>query len=146
MVFLSRVVDILFEQKQKSCTEKSGDTHASLSHQMMRALCLSTMQAKQTKEYKSATRNLTKETDAPHQVEKQLAAGTVVEHKEKLIPRLEGHVQPHDEGVLHVPQHIALGLRVLHLRHHHISFVTKNWHGFWTISEWKTWSGGYGER
>lgn len=50
-----------------------------------------------------------------HQVEKEFPSSAVVEHKKQLIPGLEGHVEPNDEGVLDVSQHIPLGLRVLYL-------------------------------
>lgn len=48
-------------------------------------------------------------------MEKQLAARAVVEHEEQLVPRLEGHVETHDKGVLNVAQHVPLRLRVFHL-------------------------------
>ena len=50
-----------------------------------------------------------------HQVKEQLATRTVVQHEEELVPGLEGHVEPHDEGVLHVAQHVSFSLGVLHL-------------------------------
>ena len=48
-------------------------------------------------------------------MEKEFPSCAVVEHKKQFIPGLEGHVEPNDERVLHVPQHVPLGLRVLHL-------------------------------
>ena len=48
-------------------------------------------------------------------MEEELAARAVVEDEEELVLGLEGHVEAHDEGVLDVPQHVALRAGVLHL-------------------------------
>ncbi len=37
------------------------------------------------------------------EVEEELAARAVVQDEEELVPGLEGHVEPDDEGVLDVP-------------------------------------------
>lgn len=50
-----------------------------------------------------------------HQVKEEFAPSTVVKYKEKLIPRLERHIEPHDKRMLHVPQHVPLRLCMLHL-------------------------------
>lgn len=48
-------------------------------------------------------------------MEKKLSPGAVIQHEEQLFPRLEGHVEADNERMLHVAQHVALGLRVLDL-------------------------------
>jgi hypothetical protein len=49
-------------------------------------------------------------------VEEQLAARAVVKDEEELVLGLEGHGQADDKGMLDVPEDVALGPGVLHLR------------------------------
>lgn len=70
---------------------------------------------KQKQKQKSEEKKTTNTPTCAHQMKKQLAPGAVVEDEEQLLPRLERHVEADDERVLHVAQHVALGLRVLDL-------------------------------